>query len=261
MAGRHAAGKHRRPASNAVTASSGVRREKAPKVRLSSGGAPFAVAGVAVVAVAAAGGLTSVSDTQGASASSTFGAQQSMAPMQAIPLDRQLAGLRTDTTVLAQRASRAQERASLALRLKQAEQARKRLEALRPKFVLPLREFRLTAGFGESSRLWSNNHTGLDFAAPTGTTIRAVADGVIVSTEWAGAYGWRTIIEHEDGTQTWYCHQSGFIRRSGKVKAGTPIGRVGSTGNTTGSHLHLEVRVNNDPINPKPWLIDHGLNL
>lgn len=262
--GRHAAGKHSRDAAPER------RRQQSPKLRPASSGAPFAVAGVAVVAVAAAGGLT-IPEAQNASSSSTAaasvlggtGANSSVAAQSAVapvPLDGQITQLRTDASQLAQRASRAQQRASLAERLKRQEQLRKRLEALRPKFDLPLTSYRLTASFGQSSNLWQHNHTGQDFAAPIGTPIHAVADGVIVSAGWAGAYGWRTIIRLKDGTENWYCHQSHFVRRSGFVKAGTLIGLVGATGNVTGPHLHLEVRINNVPINPMPWLRAHGLN-
>jgi murein DD-endopeptidase MepM/ murein hydrolase activator NlpD len=257
--GRHAAGKHRRPASSGVSRQQKGSAPRLPSGRLSSGGAPFAVAGVAVVAVAAAGGLT-VPEARSVAVSNVE-AGVTPVTMGSIPLDRQINALRTDASAIAQRASRAQERISLEQRRKLAEQARKRLEALRPKFVLPVAGFRLTATFGASSSLWSNNHTGQDFAAPVGTPIRAVADGVIVAAGWGGAYGWRTIVRHSDGTETWYAHMSTQTRRSGKVKAGQMIGRVGSTGNATGPHLHLEVRINDEPISPLSWLRRQGLDI
>jgi murein DD-endopeptidase MepM/ murein hydrolase activator NlpD len=252
--GRHAAGKHRSSAP-----SGGISRQKTQKTRLSTGGAPFAVAGVAVVAVAAAGGLTTPDQDNAANVN----ASSVPTSLQAIPLDRQISALRTDTSAIAQRASRAQERVSLEQRKAAAELERKRLEALRPKFVVPVAfgEYRLTASFGDSSGLWANRHTGQDFAAPTGTPIRAVADGVIVAAGRDGPYGWRIIVRHKDGTETWYCHMSAFVRRSGPVKAGQVIGKVGSSGNVTGPHLHLEVRINNEPINPRPWLAKHGVDI
>jgi murein DD-endopeptidase MepM/ murein hydrolase activator NlpD len=103
--------------------------------------------------------------------------------------------------------------------------------------------YHLTSRFGECSSLWSSCHTGLDFAAPSGTPIRAAARGTITETESAGAYGNRTIETLEDGTQLWYCHQTGFdVEPGDRVAAGEVIGSVGSTGNTTGPHLHFEVR-------------------
>ena len=103
--------------------------------------------------------------------------------------------------------------------------------------------YRLTARFGECSSLWSHCHTGLDFAAPSGTPIRAVARGTITEAAAAGAYGNRTIETLEDGTQIWYCHQDAVSVEPGdRVAAGEVIGSVGSTGNSTGPHLHFEVR-------------------
>jgi hypothetical protein len=127
-------------------------------------------------------------------------------------------------------------------------------------YVLPVANYRLTAGFGESGSRWTSSHTRQDFAAPSGTAVRAVSGGVVTSAEWAGAYGWRVIIRHLDGTETWYCHLSSFAVRRGSVEAGQVIGRVGSTGNSTGPHLHLEVRVNDVPIDPMPWLRSHGMD-
>src|SRR6476469_5542908 len=68
--------------------------------------------------------------------------------------------------------------------------------------------YHLTARFGMAGGLWSSNHTGLDFAAPTGTPIVAVANGTITKTGYAGAYGNQTVETLEDGTEIWYCHQS-----------------------------------------------------
>jgi murein DD-endopeptidase MepM/ murein hydrolase activator NlpD len=144
---------------------------------------------------------------------------------------------------------------------KEAERRKRELERLATMFALPLDHYRLTASFGQSSGLWSSSHTGQDFAAPSGTPVRAVARGVVTSAEWAGAYGWRVIIRHSDGTETWYCHLSSFLVRSGSVEPGQVIGRVGSTGNATGPHLHFEVRRNDQPIPPLAWLRAHGVRV
>lgn len=142
-----------------------------------------------------------------------------------------------------------------------AEAERKAREAARPKWVIPVDHFRLTAGFGDYG-LWSSSHTGQDFAAPEGTPIHAVGDGKIIFAGWDGAYGNKIAIEHPDGTVTWYAHMSAFVRTSGTVKAGDIIGRIGSTGNTTGPHLHLEVRPHNgDPVPPLTWLREHGIKV
>ncbi len=122
--------------------------------------------------------------------------------------------------------------------------------------------YRLTARFGQCSGLWAHCHTGLDLAAPSGTTIRAVAAGTITSVGWAGAYGNRTVETLRDGTEIWYCHQSAVGVRPGQaVIGGQAIGAVGATGNTTGPHLHLEVRPGaGDPVDPFQALVFHGLS-
>ena len=160
-----------------------------------------------------------------------------------------------------ERASRLRQARTTAVEAVQeaAERARKAREAARPKWVLPLDHYRLTAGFGDWG-LWSSAHTGQDFAAPYGTPVHAVGDGKIIFAGWDGAYGNKIAIQHPDGTVTWYAHMSSFIRTDGTVKAGDLIGRVGATGNVTGPHVHLEVRPGGgDPIDPLPWLRAHGL--
>ncbi|QNN55032.1 M23 family metallopeptidase [Nocardioides mesophilus] len=121
--------------------------------------------------------------------------------------------------------------------------------------------YHLTSRFGECSYLWSRCHTGLDFAAPTGTTISAVAAGTVTEAGYAGAYGNRTIVTLEDGTELWYCHQNSFgVSVGDTVRPGDLIGYVGSTGNVTGPHLHLEVRPGaGDPVDPFQALLVHGI--
>ncbi len=129
------------------------------------------------------------------------------------------------------------------------------------RWVLPTTGYRLTARFGQAGGRWVNNHTGLDFAAPTGTPIVAVAGGTITGVGWAGAYGNRTVETLEDGTELWYCHQSAIQVKPGQeVTSGQRIGLVGATGNVTGPHLHLEVRPGGgDPVDPYQALVHHGL--
>ncbi len=126
---------------------------------------------------------------------------------------------------------------------------------------IPRGVYHLTARFGQCSGLWSHCHTGLDFAAPTGTPIHAVANGVITEVGWAGAYGNRTEMTLKDGTVLWYCHQNSIAARVGQqVVGGQVIGYVGSTGNTTGPHLHLEVRPGGgDPVDPFQALSVRGV--
>lgn len=162
-----------------------------------------------------------------------------------------------------ERASRIRSAQAEAVRLAQkaAKEARIAAEKARPKFVLPVLGFRLTAGFGEYG-LWSSAHTGQDFAAPAGTAVRSVADGTIIFAAYDGAYGNKVVVEHEDGTLSWYAHLSSFVQTGGEVKAGDVIGRVGSTGNSTGDHLHLEIRTAGDsPVPPLTWLREKGVRI
>ncbi|TGA89570.1 M23 family metallopeptidase [Streptomyces palmae] len=136
-----------------------------------------------------------------------------------------------------------------------------RLAKLAGSYVLPVASYTLTADFGQAGDMWSADHTGQDFAAPTGTPVKAVHGGTITQAGWAGAYGYRIVLTLDDGTEIWYCHLSSMVQTSGAVDTGEVIGRVGATGNVTGPHLHLEVRPGGgSPIDPMPWLRDHGMN-
>ena len=122
--------------------------------------------------------------------------------------------------------------------------------------------YHLTSRFGECSGLWSHCHTGLDFAAPSGTPIHAIAGGVVTSVGYDGSYGNKTVVTLEDGTELWYCHQTSFAVTTGdNVTAGQVIGSVGATGNVTGPHVHIEVRPGaGDPVDPYAAMLAHGLN-
>jgi len=124
--------------------------------------------------------------------------------------------------------------------------------------------YTITGTFGQAGSMWSSGyHTGLDFAAPTGTLIKAIHSGTVTEAGWAGSYGYRTIITLDDGTELWFCHQSSISVSVGqKVATGDVIGRIGATGNVTGPHLHLEVHPNGQStgIDPMTWLRSKGLN-
>ncbi len=142
------------------------------------------------------------------------------------------------------------------------EEAQKQSDKLRlNQWVLPVSGYHLTARFGDYSGLWAHFHTGLDFAVGAGTPIHAVAGGVVTFVGYDGAYGNKTVVTLDDGTELWYCHQtSQSVSVGEKVAAGEEIGTVGSTGNVTGPHLHLEVRPGGgDPVDPYPALVVHGL--
>ena len=113
----------------------------------------------------------------------------------------------------------------------------------------------ITSRFGVSSRIRSSTHTGLDIAGPSGTEIKAVADGEVISVTSGGAYGNLLKIDHGNGVETWYAHCSKIIAKEGQmIKAGDVVANVGSTGNSTGPHLHLEIRLNGTPVNPQDYL-------
>ncbi|MEU0040517.1 MULTISPECIES: M23 family metallopeptidase [unclassified Streptomyces] len=138
-----------------------------------------------------------------------------------------------------------------------------RLAELAKSYSLPTSSYTLTSRFGDAGSMWSSGyHTGLDFAAPTGTLIKAIHSGTITEAGWAGAYGYRTILTLDDGTELWFCHQSSISVSVGqKVGTGDVIGRVGATGNVTGPHLHLEVHPGGGAaIDPMAWLHGKGIN-
>ncbi|MEU7317373.1 M23 family metallopeptidase [Streptomyces sp. NPDC007083] len=161
----------------------------------------------------------------------------------------------------AREAAAEQERKAEAERKRKAEAAR-RAELARS-YTAPLASFQLSAGFGQAGGMWQSDHTGQDFAAPNGTPVKAVHSGTVKEAGWAGSYGYRVVLRLEDGTELWFCHLSSMTRSAGdKVGTGDVIGRVGSTGNSTGPHLHVEVRPHGgDPVDPLPWLRDKGVKV
>lgn len=113
---------------------------------------------------------------------------------------------------------------------------------------------------------WSlGYHTGTDFPVPTGTSVRAVTAGEVVSAGWAGSYGYEVIIAHPDGTYSQYAHLSAISVSEGQpVTSGQRIGRSGSTGNSTGPHLHFEIRTApsfGSDIDPVAYLREKGVSL
>ena len=127
--------------------------------------------------------------------------------------------------------------------------------------VLPLASYSVSAGFGLTGPLWEAEHGGQDFGSYVGDQIVAVAAGVVSEVAYAGPYGLRTIVTLPDGTEVWYCHQNDVSVYTGQaVDVADPIGTVGSTGNSTGPHLHLEVRPGaGSPVDPMDWLRAAGL--
>ncbi len=113
----------------------------------------------------------------------------------------------------------------------------------------------ISSRYGVSSSIRSSNHTGLDIATASGTPIKVVAAGTVTHASYKGSYGNLVKVDHGNGIESWYAHTSKMYVSAGqKVKAGEVIAAVGSTGNSTGSHLHLEIRVNGKHVNPQNYL-------
>lgn len=113
----------------------------------------------------------------------------------------------------------------------------------------------ISSRYGEISSRRSSAHTGLDLACKIGTDIMSVADGTVVFAGYNGAYGNLVKIDHGNGVQTWYAHCSKiYVKEEQKVKSGDIISAVGSTGNSTGPHLHFEIRIDGKAVNPQIYV-------
>ena len=113
----------------------------------------------------------------------------------------------------------------------------------------------ITSRFGESSSRRTSKHTGLDIGASTGTKIKACADGTVTFSGYKGSYGYMVVLNHGNGIETYYAHCSKLYANVGdKISQGDVIAAVGNTGNSTGPHLHLEIRVNGIAYNPQNYL-------
>jgi murein DD-endopeptidase MepM/ murein hydrolase activator NlpD len=129
-------------------------------------------------------------------------------------------------------------------------------------FAAPLAAFSLGAPYGPGGAYWASLHTGLDFEAPVGTPVTAVASGPVTSAGWAGSYGYRVVQTLPDGTEIWYCHLARLAATSGPATPATVLGAVGATGSVTRPRLHLEVRPGGGaPIDPQSWLRDRGVQV
>jgi murein DD-endopeptidase MepM/ murein hydrolase activator NlpD len=120
----------------------------------------------------------------------------------------------------------------------------------------PLSGTRISAYFGQRGWRWDGGiHTGTDFDGYYGQSVKAAADGVVVGRGWDGSYGYSILIAHGDGVTTRYAHLSDIdISLGDRVSIGQHIGNVGSTGNSSGSHLHFEVALGDRLVDPLDWL-------
>jgi murein DD-endopeptidase MepM/ murein hydrolase activator NlpD len=149
------------------------------------------------------------------------------------------------------------------------QQAPKQAHATKPAhrsgFSAPV-EASVGTPYGKAGSAWASGyHTGVDFPVPTGTSVKAVASGRVVSAGWGGAYGYQVVIRHADGRYSQYAHLSALNVRSGQqVSSGQRIARSGSTGNASGPHLHFEVRTGpgyGSDIDPLAYLRSGGASV
>jgi murein DD-endopeptidase MepM/ murein hydrolase activator NlpD len=133
-------------------------------------------------------------------------------------------------------------------------------------YAAPVSDTAVTTAYRASGGMWSSGyHTGVDFAAPTGTSVKSIAAGTVVSAGWGGSYGNQVVIQHADGRYSQYGHLSQLSVSAGQsVSAGLQIGLSGSTGNSSGPHLHFEVRTSpsyGSDVDPLAYLRQHGVSL
>ncbi|MDQ1037913.1 murein DD-endopeptidase MepM/ murein hydrolase activator NlpD [Streptomyces sp. V3I8] len=137
-------------------------------------------------------------------------------------------------------------------------------------WVDPVKKYKLSASFAQAGKLWSSTHSGQDFAVPSGTAVVAAHGGTVVKTGGNGAgdgpaYGNAVVIRHSNGTYSQYAHLSRIDVRSGQtVGTGQRIALSGNTGNSSGPHLHFEIRTTADygtAVDPVAFLRSKGLSL
>jgi murein DD-endopeptidase MepM/ murein hydrolase activator NlpD len=130
---------------------------------------------------------------------------------------------------------------------------------------MPLEGAALTSGFGMRTHPvlgGRRQHQGIDLAAPTGTPVYATADGIVSRADWYSSYGLYISVNHGASMETRYAHLSRLAVAAGdEVKKGDLIGYVGSTGRSTGPHLHYEVRVDGLAVNPIPYMVESEAQL
>jgi murein DD-endopeptidase MepM/ murein hydrolase activator NlpD len=126
-------------------------------------------------------------------------------------------------------------------------------------WLLPLENYTFNAPYGVR---WGKLHAGVDLAAPEGVVYKAVHAGTVTQAGYNGGYGFSVTIKDADGVEVVYAHSRRVLVKAGQqVKAGQPIGEVGSTGASFGTHLHVEVHVGGVPVDPIPFLRDKGVDI
>ncbi|MER7345991.1 M23 family metallopeptidase [Streptomyces aurantiacus] len=132
-------------------------------------------------------------------------------------------------------------------------------------WVSPLETYDLSAGFDSAGERWAGRHTGQDFAVDIGAPVRSVGAGRVERVACGGGFGIEVVVRHEDGYYTQYAHlASAAVDQGERVRAGQWVGQAGTTGNSSGPHLHFEARVTPDlgsGVDPVKWLAERGVDL
>ncbi|MFJ2636498.1 M23 family metallopeptidase [Streptomyces sp. NPDC087422] len=132
-------------------------------------------------------------------------------------------------------------------------------------WVTPTSGYVIGAGYAQAGPHWAHTHSGQDFVVPSGTSVRAAHTGTVVTAGWGGAYGNNIVIKHADNTYSQYGHLSHIgVHVGQKVDTGQEIGKSGSTGNSTGPHLHFEIRKTpyyGSSVEPLHFLRAHGVHV
>ncbi|WP_240134256.1 M23 family metallopeptidase [Streptomyces sp. MUM 178J] len=174
------------------------------------------------------------------------------------------------SAVAAQAEAQAKAAKATAEAAKKAAVAKKTEAAAKKAWQKPVSKYTLTATFGKAGNMWSSNHSGQDFAVPVGTKVSAVGSGTVVKAGPNGAgdgpaYGNAVVIKHDNDTYSQYAHLSRVDVKPGqKVKVGQRIALSGNTGNSSGPHLHFEIRKTpnyGSAINPVKYLRSEGVSI
>ncbi len=119
-------------------------------------------------------------------------------------------------------------------------------------YIKPVSGYKITSRYGYRGREF---HTGVDLAVPYGSAVKAADGGTVTYAGWKGNYGKLVIITHDNGNQTYYAHNSSLLVSVGdKVYQGQKIAKAGSTGRSSGSHCHFELRINGSTVNPMNYV-------
>ncbi|GAA4396352.1 M23 family metallopeptidase [Fodinibacter luteus] len=251
--GRHYAGRHRQS-----------RRARLPRAFSSSFVLPTTAAAALVVT---ATGATMAESAPAPLTLDLSGQQTALARTEQVADDAMVTDLAqrrqasSMQTAALQGRVEAQQRAARDAKRKAAAAAAARAKAAREgkRWVKPIRTGTRTSGFGWR---WGKTHDGLDVGAPTGTPLYAMSRGTVISAGFVSSFGGKVEIRYWDGTVSWYAHMSKISVSEGQsVMPGDRVGSVGNTGNSFGSHLHIEIHPTggDNPVNPYPWLQKKGI--